>query len=232
MDIEDIKTNLYIKRKIGRGVGITIIVVMLFCIFYSYNGPNSKKANTIKVDYLDNIPSPDQVPATGGNKTENKGVERVVTYLSKYDTSGRVVETYTYMKFMNDNVLRPVDIGMSWGDMAKQENHEKINYSMIGDRSIRVMIRDQYWLSSVGGIDQVNMEIANVHVIPANSDIEKKVKKVVIGDYIKLEGYLADVTYTTKKEKIHYHSSLSRSDSGNGACETMYVTDIKWLEPK
>ena len=224
--------DLKARRKIGRIIGLIIIIIMFLAIIISYIGPNSKFANTIKVDYLDNIPEPIQSSATGSSIFKIGKTDVKLNYLAKYVTVGRVVETFVYVKYKTSNSLGPMDIGMSWGNMAKDKNHEKISYSMIGDRRVRYLISDANWLDRVGGINQVGLEIANVHVIPATPQIEKKIKKIVEDDYIKLEGYLVGASYKKNNGTYTWNSSLTRLDSGDGACEVMYVTDIKWLKNK
>ena len=225
--------DLYTKRKVSRFVGIGIIIIMCLLIVEYYNGPLSKSKNTIKVDYLDKIPAPVQKEATGKTSIMiNNGIVVDIQYLASYEISARVVDTFSSLKYNSANKLGTLDIGMSWGDVAKEENHKKISYSMLGDRRIRYVIRDGEWVNMMGGISTVGLEIANTHVIPENSNIEKLLNKIEEGDYIKLEGYLVSASFSNNDYTFKWNSSLTRSDSGDGACEVMLVKDVKWLRSK
>jgi len=54
----------------------------------------------------------------------------------------------------------------------------------------------------------------------------KKIKNLNVNDHIKLIGYLVKVNF----DNGTWESSLTRTDTGNGACEIMYVTDVEVLE--
>jgi hypothetical protein len=49
-----------------------------------------------------------------------------------------------------------------------------------------------------------------------------RLRSVAGGDIIELRGYLVEVT---APDGWHWRSSLSRTDSGDGACELMWVTE-------
>ena len=72
---------------------------------------------------------------------------------------------------------------------------------------------------------------SNSHLIPSNDKIKKQIKKIKKNDYIQIEGYLVHVDADTKKGYFFWDSSTTREDSGDGACEVIYVTDVKWLKP-
>ena len=57
-------------------------------------------------------------------------------------------------------------------------------------------------------------------MIPANDKIEKKLKKLDRDDLIYLEGYLVKID---RPDGWHWQSSLTRDDTGAGACEVIWV---------
>ena len=61
---------------------------------------------------------------------------------------------------------------------------------------------------------------------------EKEIKNVMMkaekGDQVYVKGYLAE--YSHSNEEFKRGTSISRDDSGNGACETIYVTSFKILK--
>lgn len=73
---------------------------------------------------------------------------------------------------------------------------------------------------------------SNNHLIPKNEELEKIIKDLQIGDQIKINGYLVNYkTYNEDGRRVSSRdSSTSRDDKGNGACETLFVTDIELLK--
>ena len=64
----------------------------------------------------------------------------------------------------------------------------------------------------------------NIHLIPANKEILKQIKDISSNDIYFLSGYLV----TAKCSNGFFRgSSTVRNDSGNGACEQLYVEEIK-----
>jgi hypothetical protein len=61
--------------------------------------------------------------------------------------------------------------------------------------------------------------------------VKKSIKKIKTGDHIRLKGYLVSITATDSKGTPYYwNSSTSRNDTGDGACEVMYVTEVNILK--
>ena len=72
--------------------------------------------------------------------------------------------------------------------------------------------------------------ISNNHIIPSNKKIAKALKYIKKGDFIELEGYLVDANIDFWQITHYWESSTTRNDTGDGACEVIYVTSIKWLK--
>jgi len=53
--------------------------------------------------------------------------------------------------------------------------------------------------------------------------VRKQLLAVRRHDLVTLEGYLVEITTA---EGFHWRSSLSRDDTGGGACEVMWVTSV------
>jgi hypothetical protein len=85
-------------------------------------------------------------------------------------------------------------------------------------------------LSVVGDETDVNTQIANCHLVPADSSVRRQVKRIHAGDHIRVKGYLVDI-YGVKDNGQYFTwtSSTTREDTGDGACELIYVTSVEWL---
>lgn len=110
--------------------------------------------------------------------------------------------------------LVPVDLALGWGPMSDEAVLSKIEISQ-GNRFY-------YWHVDAYPIprEQIESNSANMHMIPADSTIEKTLKSIRPGQVIKLSGYLVEVNAA---DGWHWRSSLSRTDTGSGACELVYV---------
>jgi hypothetical protein len=74
--------------------------------------------------------------------------------------------------------------------------------------------------------DQIISHSTNVHIIPATSAIASRCKSLRAGSLIHLSG---DLVEATGPGIGSWRSSLSRTDSGNGACELMWVKEMSIL---
>ena len=61
-----------------------------------------------------------------------------------------------------------------------------------------------------------------MHIIHKDKDVLKEIISIGNGEHVILHGYLVNVNFKDGPWK----SSLSRSDTGNGACEITYVTSV------
>jgi len=59
-----------------------------------------------------------------------------------------------------------------------------------------------------------------MHMIPANAAVLQALKKAREGRFIQISGYLVEATNT---QGWRWTSSLTRSDSGGGSCELVFV---------
>jgi hypothetical protein len=64
---------------------------------------------------------------------------------------------------------------------------------------------------------------ANMHMIPADAGVDHTLANVHTGNIITLHGKLVRID---SKDGWHWQSSLTREDTGDGACEVIYVEDL------
>ena len=123
-------------------------------------------------------------------------------------------EDYT---FGTEAELSPTDLAVGWGPMSDEAILKKINISQ-GNRFY-------YWRVDSFPIPQRQIEThsTNMHIIPANDSVKRQLSKVRQGQLVKIKGLLVEAK---RADGWNWRSSLSREDTGNGACELMYVTDL------
>ena len=64
---------------------------------------------------------------------------------------------------------------------------------------------------------------ASMHMVPANAAVERTLRNVRSGQRVKFSGYLIEVR---APDGWHWKSSLTREDTGAGACELVWVEQI------
>jgi hypothetical protein len=111
--------------------------------------------------------------------------------------------------------LSPVDLALGWGVMSDQAVLDQID---IEQRSRWYFTR--YELPAPISDQAIIVNSSNMHMIPADKNIGKGLKKVRKGDIVQLKGYLVDVD---SDSGWHWSTSLSREDTGKGACEIVYL---------
>ncbi len=75
-------------------------------------------------------------------------------------------------------------------------------------------------------MSEIKTHSANMHMIPANSEVRDKLASVRKGHLIMLKGKLVNVT---ANDGWHWNTSTTRADTGAGACELVWVDQIEVL---
>jgi hypothetical protein len=74
--------------------------------------------------------------------------------------------------------------------------------------------------------EEVIEHSANTHVIAADEHVRSQLKRLRVGQVVHLTGVLVD---GVRDDGTYIKTSLTRSDSGAGACEVMLVEDVEVL---
>jgi len=111
-----------------------------------------------------------------------------------------------------------MDLCVAWGDTVRSGAYR--------DASFSNNQWECHWsYSSERAMKQFNnAQVSNNHIVTDDPSVAKAMRKIQIGDQIRLRGYLVD--YTTFKDGRPLGtrvSSETRTDSGNGACEVLYI---------
>lgn len=95
---------------------------------------------------------------------------------------------------------------------------------MNGARFLKYTYRRGDWEKKLGS--PIKKLCSNNHLISNDETITSLIKQIKKNDYIKISGYLINAYWGNS----YLTTSISRDDEGNGACEVVYVTDIKWYK--
>jgi len=136
---------------------------------------------------------------------------------ARFQIRARVLSRENY-RWGTGAALSPLDLALGWDVMSDQSVLDQIK---IEQRSRWYYTR--YDLPAPISDQAIIRNSSNMHMVPANSRVKAKLKKVRRGDVVQLNGYLVDVD---AESGWKWRTSLSREDTGNGACEIVYVEDI------
>ncbi len=136
-----------------------------------------------------------------------------ITALANFELNGRVLGVEHY-RFDREADLAPVDLALGWGPMSDSAVLSKVSISQGG--------RVYFWHGDEFPIPRRAIEThsANMHLIPADADVAKKFDDVHVGSIVSLAGYLVEAR---AGDGWHWRSSLTREDTGAGACELIWV---------
>ena len=177
------------------------------------------------VVYQGEIAMPIQTDVKGEDRMIHEGSEGKVELIPRavYELTGVVKSKKKYSDYTAQ--VSEYDLAMAWGDLNKEDLDSGISYSQSGRWYYYKYSQDL----SVNS-DYISKNSANVHIIHKDKDVLKKIEAIKEGDYIKLEGYLVDVDFKNPNNTSLWKTSKSRNDTGNGACEIMYVENIITIE--
>ncbi len=137
--------------------------------------------------------------------------------LANYDIEARVLSKESY-NIGREADLSPLDLALGWGAMSDSLVLSKLSISQ-GGRFYYYQWQNEPPIPA----EQIASHSANTHLIPANSDVAKKMNNVRVGQVVHLTGQLVEARAS---DGWHWRSSLTRDDTGAGACELFRVESI------
>lgn len=208
---------------------IVIIILLVIILISSMSNQKLKKENTIYTENKNFFEAPIQKEASGEKeKIIIGGKEITIEKLYSYEVSGRVVQTYEYKDYYYGdetyNTIAKKDVGIVWGNLVQDDILKNIKFSMNGARFLKYTYRRGAWEKKLGS--PIKKLCSNNHLISNDETITSLIKQIKKNDYIKISGYLINAYW----DNSYLTTSISRDDEGNGACEVVYVTDIKWYK--
>ena len=140
--------------------------------------------------------------------------------LAQYRIRARVLSTKRYRD--RNAALAPIDMALGWGPMSDTRVIDQLSISQ-GNRFYFLE-----WKKDPPLPKAVLMQhSANVHLIPANREVASFLSRVKEGSLVDFRGALVEA----RKQGYRWRSSLRRDDTGNGACEVLYVEQASYITP-
>ena len=137
--------------------------------------------------------------------------------LANFNIEARVLSKESY-SIGREAELSPLDLALGWGAMSDSSVLAKLSISQ-GGRFYYYRWENEPPIPP----EQISSHSANMHLIPANSDVKKKMHDVRAGQVVRLVGQLVEARAS---DGWYWRSSLTREDTGAGACELFRVESI------
>lgn len=114
------------------------------------------------------------------------------------------------------------DLCVIWGSNAESGVYKEMRFTSDS------WTCTYYWPNQDVGARFDHTCLSNNHLLSHDESVTRALLNTSRGDQIYLRGYLAEYSHTNGE--FHRGTSTSRTDTGNGACETIYVEDFEILE--
>lgn len=141
-----------------------------------------------------------------------------ITPLANFSLTARVLSRADY-SWDRAAALSPTDFAFGWGPMSDS--------SVLAGLKIWQSGRWYYYQWNTPQppipLPEIIHTSANMHMIPADSTVRAQIKRVRVGDIVHLQGELIEAR---GKDGSIWRSSMSRDDTGDGACEVVYVRSL------
>lgn len=212
--------NKILSRKV---INIILILLIALGIYSIYNEINGPRTSSVDGQLIDLRKDPIQTSLEGQNKIylNRNGVKVELIPLAKYSISAKVKSKENYYVGWGSKIS-PEDFALAWGNLNDIGIDKFISYSQ-NNRWYYFRYNEDCPVDEA----YISKHSSNNHIIPADDNVLKAVKKVKKGDTVKLQGYLVNVEYQHNGEILSWNSSVSREDTGDGACEVFYVNEVR-----
>ena len=157
---------------------------------------------------------PEQRAATTSQALTLNGYQ--IVPLADFSIEARVLSTKHY-NLGREADLAPVDLALGWGRMSDETVLARIDISQSG--------RFYFWRTDDFPIprEEIETHSANMHMVPADALIQRQLEQVRPGQVVTISGQLIEAQAT---DGWRWRSSLTREDTGNGACELVLVKSL------
>ena len=215
-------------RTLQRGLAIGLLLAIAGALYFGIRDVPLPEAFRIHRQVTEGEPL--QEPAARPPFTTTiAGYTYTLTPRATYDISGLVVSQHRGDALFNlyhqtdpGNIR---DVCVVWGESIANGSYRKVQF-WSGEFTCSFA-----WSSAIS--PPFKPETAsNNHLLPADAAIARRIGGIQIGDQVRMTGLLVDYTVTKDGREIFTRrTSLTRGDTGNGACEILYVTALTVVAP-
>ena len=196
------------------------LMLLAICLLPACDKP---RLTGVDPEKIDTSVDPEQIPVTSEDSMviTVKNGSFGLTPKAEYTLSGMVVGRESYSDGW-ESTVSPVDLAIVWGKLAEPHHDKYVSYRQDG-RWYFFKMR----ANSPFDTTYVTTHSGNNHIIPANQNVSKAVRSIRREDLVVLKGFLVNLKGIYKGKHVFWNTSLSRSDTGSGSCELLYVTRVR-----
>ena len=137
--------------------------------------------------------------------------------LAGFSIEARVLGREDYV-MDREAAFSPTDLALGWGRMTEDAVLAQLDIRQ-GGRWYRYSWKNEPPIP----LGEIIRSSANMHMVPADDRVAAVLREVDAGDHVRIDGWLVQVT---TPDGWRWRSSLTREDSGGGACEVVYACRI------
>lgn len=141
---------------------------------------------------------------------------REIVPLATYSLTARVLSKEQY-RFDDVADISPIDLALGWGPMSDQSILDKLDISQ-GERWYFL-----YPKTASVSLPALMQRSSNMHMVPADGSIKRRLKGLRVGEVIDLSGYLIGVR---EGGRWIWVTSLTNTQTGAGACKVFWVEHL------
>ncbi|MFH1075582.1 MAG: hypothetical protein V1753_01870 [Pseudomonadota bacterium] len=221
------ETSAKFIRKTNKALFVVLLLIFGLTFFLKDN-----YRDVIEID-PEVLAQPIQDEITNSHKIQftKEYYQYELTPLYQYQISGLVVSRMAYDWGSMDPATSvfPMDLCLIWGSNVANKTYQSklLDFSQ-DSRFCRCHV--------YGDVDFSWSELSNNHLIVNNEKMRKKLHGIARGDQVQIKGKLVNVYVKVDQNKHRsgssynsFATSVIRTDSGAGACEIIYVDDVKIL---
>lgn len=146
--------------------------------------------------------------------------DATLTPLAGFSIDARVLSRRDYGSD-RESGLAPLDLALGWGPMREDHVIQRLGITQAGR-----WYRWRYQGEPPIPTRDIVRSSANMHMIPSGAGVAAALEDVGQGDRVRIDGWLVEARGT---DGWRWRSSTSRTDTGGGACEVVYVCAVTRL---
>ena len=211
------------KIKIGKILyRIVVAILLLILVMLCMNSVKMKKEDDKYKMQVKSTLRTGPIQRNLRNKETIKIKDAEITKLAEYDITGVVIGEEFFYFGGGANRISNRDLTLCWGPIISEKYFDDVKTIYgINDRMATINFSGD--IAKDYGDSAINF-VSNNHIIPLNSTVKNKLRKVKKGDTVQILGWLVDC----KGDGWNWGpSSLVRNDSGCEIILVKYLSIIK-----
>jgi len=214
---------MYVVKRV---TGLVFWISLAMWIYVVFFKPPLPEPTQIRPEIIEKDPVQTEIKMPPVKMTV-KNFDYEITPIYEYEIFGVVVEQYTSDNFLDfwhkKDPAQSRDLCLVWGKTIENGAFREVNY-----RHGEFTCYLDWEKELENPFDPY--ELSNNHLLPKNQEVAALVSRADIGDQVRIKGWLSKYAISEDGELISTRgTSITRQDMGNGACETILVTDLEIL---